>query len=147
MKTNRTGGSCALRRLTALLLTLVLLYTCSGTAWADEQQEPAPALDAYVIDGITYYNVNSPNFDKPAHYLRDLMGTASAELDACSIVDRWLEVGVGCIFGCKSAYKRTGEGVMQSLPGFPIQEAARGKRLRRGVLRLHRAQRALDAFP
>ena len=48
------------------LVTLALFVATAafvGAARADET--PPPIADTYEIDGITYYNVNSANFNSP----------------------------------------------------------------------------------
>ena len=100
MKTIRNAGSCCvIKQLIALGLALVTLLGCMGTAFAEETAKtPAEALDTYVHDGITYFNVKSPNFASPPHYLCDLMAIKSAELGNRSMAQMWLETGVGMAF-------------------------------------------------
>lgn len=89
-----------LRRLMALLLALVTALGCAGTAFAEETPEsPADIQDTYELNGVTYYNVGSDNFESPGHYLRDLMSNRSSELQGKSMVQQWLTVGVGMLYG------------------------------------------------
>jgi len=98
-KVSSAGLHRAIRRLTALALALLTLMSCMGTAFAEETAKmPAEALDTYVHNGITYYNVKSPNFASPPHYLCDLMAIKSAELGNRSMAQMWLETGVGMAF-------------------------------------------------
>ena len=98
-KKGNAGSRLWAKRLTALALALLTLMSCMGTAFAEEEPKtPAAALDTYELDGLTYYNVNSPNFESPPHYLCDLMAIKSAELGNRSMAQMWLETGVGMAF-------------------------------------------------
>ena len=78
MKTmGKAGSRCWVKQLIALGLALVTLLGCMGTAYAEETaapaESPAAALETYVLDGLTYYNVHSQNFQIKEKYLLDLM--------------------------------------------------------------------------
>lgn len=63
-----------------------------GKAYAEE---PPELEDTYVIDGITYYNVNSSHISTPQLFYEDLLGTAHSSLGGLSIARYWLLVGAG----------------------------------------------------
>ena len=86
----------------ALALTLALTPICGPayTAFAEEAAEqpaeqPAEALESYEVDGITYYNVYSPNFENPSYYLTDLISTKSAVMGDRSMKDLWAMLALG----------------------------------------------------
>ena len=84
------------KRLMSLLLALVAVLGCAGTAWAEEAPKtPAAIQNTYELDGITYFNVNASSFDDPPHYFRDLIGMRSDALGDKSIAQLWLEAGTG----------------------------------------------------
>lgn len=93
MKRNSTAG----RRLLAFLLTLAMLAGMPAfvPAMAEDALAPAPLPDKYVIDGVTYYNVDSPNFDVQKKFFKDLISARSPELGNLSIGDLWLLTAVG----------------------------------------------------
>ena len=95
-KKGNAGSRLWAKQLTALALALLTLMSCMGTAFAEEEPKtPAAALDTYELNGLTYYNVNSPNFESPPKYLRDMMDLTSAALGYRSMAQMWLEAGVG----------------------------------------------------
>ena len=82
----------------ALAFTLALTPICGHTytAFAEETAEqPAEALESYEVDGITYYNVYSPNFENPSYYLTDLISTKSAVMGDRSMKDLWAMLALG----------------------------------------------------
>ena len=102
-KKGNAGSRLWAKRLTALALALLTLMSCMGTAFAEEEPKtPAAALDTYELDGLTYYNVNSPNFESPPKYLRDMMDLTSPALGYRSMAQMWLEAGVGMCFDSNS---------------------------------------------
>ena len=101
-----SAGSCRwAKRLTALALVLLTLLSCAGTAFAEEEPKtPAAIQDTYEVNGVTFFKVDSENFDDPPHYFRDLMGLKSSELEGRSMAQLWLETGVGMTFSGQSDY-------------------------------------------
>ena len=82
------------QRLLALALLLALLAPCFGAAVAedgDDKKTPKPAKDEYIINGITYFKVDSENFkDHPKQFLADMVNGI--------ISDNWLGTALGCLF-------------------------------------------------
>lgn len=91
MKRNSTAG----KRLLAFLLTLAMLAGMLAFVPAMAEDAPAPLPDKYVIDGVTYYNVDSPNFDVQKKFFKDLISAKSPELGNLSIGDLWMLAAVG----------------------------------------------------
>lgn len=84
----------------ALALTLALTPICGPayTAFAEETAEqPAEALESYEVDGITYYNVHSPNFDNPSYYLPDLLKNKGEAIGNRSMTDLWAMLVLGIL--------------------------------------------------
>lgn len=65
-----------------------------GTAYA---KDPPALKDTYVIDGITYYNVNSSHINTPQLFYEDLLGATHSSLGGLSIAKYWLLVGAGLL--------------------------------------------------
>ena len=97
-KTKAFRGDRAFRQLMALLLALVTVIGCTVTASAEETPKtPAQIDDNYVIDGVTYFNVGSQNFESPGHYLRDLISYRVSQLNLNSMSQLWLDAGSGML--------------------------------------------------
>ena len=79
----------------ALILgTLLFGFKGGGTAYA---KDPPALKDTYVIDGITYYNVNSSHINTPQLFYEDLLGATHSSLGGLSIAKYWLLVGAGLL--------------------------------------------------
>ena len=89
------------------MLTLGCVQTAAADEGANTAQTPAAALDTYVIDGITYFNVHSQNFDNPAKYLRELVAAKNDALGGRSMAQLWMETGTGILFGHSSMTDKT----------------------------------------
>lgn len=46
-----------------MIIALLILATTTARLAAGTNTTPPPTADTYTIDGVTYYNVNSSNFD------------------------------------------------------------------------------------
>ena len=81
----------------ALCLALALTAGLALPAFAENGDTPAPApiQQSYEIEGVTYYNTNSKNFDNPVYYLTDLLNAKMPEFGNRSMADMWLEIGFG----------------------------------------------------
>lgn len=113
MKTIRNAGSCCvIKQLIALGLALLTLLSCMGTAFAEETtppaESPAAALETYVLDGLTYYNVHSQNFEIKEKYLLDLMSKKSSELGNRSMAQLWMQLGTGMAIAFENMKDDTG---------------------------------------
>lgn len=102
----------AVRQLIAFALALVTVLGCMGTAFAEETptpaEPPAAAQETYVLDGLTYYNVHSQNFQIKEKFLRDLMSNKSSELGNRSMAQLWLELGTGMAIGWENLKEESG---------------------------------------
>lgn len=100
------------KRLMALLLALVTVLGCVGTAFAEETtapaESPAAAQETYVLDGLTYYNVHSKNFQVKEKFLLELMSNKSSELGNRSMAQQWLELGTGMAIGWENLKEESG---------------------------------------
>ncbi|MBQ4402776.1 MAG: aerolysin family beta-barrel pore-forming toxin [Synergistaceae bacterium] len=72
----------------------ILLTGFAGTALAAEKTPPAIA-DTYTIDGVTYYNVNSANFDSPKKFYEDVFNAKHSSLGGRSLAELWMLTAVG----------------------------------------------------
>ena len=55
-----------------------------------------PAIDdTYTIDGVTYYNVNSANFDSSKKFYEDVFNAKHSSLGGRSLAELWMLAGVG----------------------------------------------------
>ena len=81
-------------RALALCLTFTLTAGLALPAFAENGDTPAPApiQQSYEIEGVTYYNTNSTNFDNPVYYLTDLLNAKMPEFGNRSMADMWLEL-------------------------------------------------------
>ena len=59
------------------------------------QVPPPPIQDIYVIDGVTYYNVNSSNIDVPEKFYEDAFNKAHSSLGGLSLAKLWMLMAVG----------------------------------------------------
>ena len=72
---------------------LLSLITCAG---AEFTEASTPAIkDTYTIDGITYYNVNSPNFNSDKKFFVDMISAKHSALGGRSLGDLWLITAAG----------------------------------------------------
>ena len=125
MKTIRNAGPCCvIKQLIALGLALLTLLSCMGTAFAEETttpaESPAAALETYVLDGLTYYNVHSQNFEIKEKYLLDLMSKKSSELGNRSMAQLWMQLGTGMAFAWENMKDDSGPNLLPPLnsPSF-----------------------------
>lgn len=112
-KTMVKRGNAGIKRFLALLLALVTLMSCAGTAFAEETPKteattPDAALETYELDGLTYYNVHSQNFQIKEKYLLDLMSKKSSELGNRSMAQLWMQLGTGMTIAFENMKDDTG---------------------------------------
>ena len=111
-KKGNAGSRLWAKRLTALALALLTLMSCMGTAFAEETttpaEPPAAAQETYVLDGLTYYNVHSKNFQVKEKFLLELMSNKSSELGNRSMAQQWLELGTGMAIGWENLKEESG---------------------------------------
>lgn len=111
-KKGNAGSRLAVRQLIAFALALLTLMSCAGTAFAEETptpaEPPAAAQETYVLDGLTYYNVHSQNFQIKEKFLRDLMSNKSSELGNRSMAQLWMELGTGMAIGWENLKEESG---------------------------------------
>ena len=79
--------------LLVLALSAGLLAGFAGTALA--ANSTPNIADTYTIDGITYYNVNSANFNSDKRFYVDVISKKHSSLGGLSLGDLWLMVAVG----------------------------------------------------
>ena len=93
------------RRALALCLTFALTAGLALPAFAEngDTSAPAPIQQSYEIEGVTYYNTNSTNFDNPVYYLTDLLNAKMPEFGNRSMADMWLEIGFGMLCADRSS--------------------------------------------
>ena len=72
----------------------ILLTGFAGTALAAEKTPPA-IDDTYTIDGVTYYNVNSANFDSSKKFYEDVFNAKHSSLGGRSLAELWMLAAVG----------------------------------------------------
>ena len=65
---------------------------------ADEQTEPNPIQESYVIDGVTYYNAHSTNFNSNKLYYLDLVDAPCDDFRGFSLAEEWLLASLGIKF-------------------------------------------------
>lgn len=76
----------ALKRSLLLLLMFMMVVTLMpGLSWVGEAyaaEEPAAIQDTYVLDGVTYYDLASPNFAVDASkFIKDMFGTRTSKIN------------------------------------------------------------------
>ena len=74
----------------------ILLTGFAGTARA---QEPPDIEDTYTIDGVTYYNVNSANFNSYKKFYEDVFRKRHSSLYDLSMGDMWMLTALGVAMG------------------------------------------------
>ncbi len=72
----------------------ILLTGFAGTALAAEKT-PLAIDDTYTIDGVTYYNVNSQNFDSSKKFYEDVFNAKHSSLGGRSLGELWMLAAVG----------------------------------------------------
>ena len=78
-----------------LLLALTLGAMLTGFAETARAKEPPNISDTYEIDGITYYNVNSPNFNSDKRFFVDLISAKHSAIGGRSLGELWLMAAAG----------------------------------------------------
>ncbi|MBQ9564287.1 MAG: aerolysin family beta-barrel pore-forming toxin [Synergistaceae bacterium] len=76
-----------------LLVALLLLAFAAAPALA--AATPPAIEDTYTIDGVTYYNVNSKNFDSDKKFYEDVFKTRHSSLGGLSLGDLWILTAAG----------------------------------------------------
>ena len=76
------------------LLLLALTFAAPHGAEA-AAKTPKAIADTYTFDGITYYNVNSQNFNSDKKFYVDVISTKHSAIGGRSIGDLWLMVAAG----------------------------------------------------
>ena len=71
---------------------------------ADEQTEPNPIQESYVIDGVTYYNAHSTNFNSNKLYYLDLVDAPCDDFRGFSLAEEWLLASLGIKFPLAPQY-------------------------------------------
>ena len=96
---NSRKEASAFARVMAWMLALTLMLGCASTGFADDAttNEPAPALSSYEVNGLTYFNVESPNFENPSYYLKDLMAGKSDTTNGWSMAELWAMLALGIV--------------------------------------------------
>lgn len=79
---------------TKILSGLVILALALA-APAYPAETPKSVASTYTIDGITYYNVNSQNFNSDKRFYVDVISKKHSALGGLSLGDLWLMVAVG----------------------------------------------------
>ena len=69
------------------LLTATLLMLATATAGLAADTTPPPIADTSTIDGVTYYNVNSQNFDSSKKFYEDVFNAKHDSLGGRSIAE------------------------------------------------------------
>ncbi|MBQ3456364.1 MAG: hypothetical protein IJG36_08000, partial [Synergistaceae bacterium] len=83
MKTKILSG------LVILALALAIPYGAYAAA------TPKALADTYTMDGITYYNVNSQNFNSDKKFYVDVISAKHRALGGRSLGDLWLRAAAG----------------------------------------------------
>ena len=136
MKTmGKAGSRCWVKQLIALGLALVTLLGCMGTAYAEETtapaESPAAAQDTYELDGLTYYNVHSQNFQVKEKYLLDLMSKKSSELGNRSMAQLWMQLGTGMAIAWENM--KDDSGLTTLSPSFNYDKAKAAAAMMQGI--------------
>ena len=76
-----------------LLAALLLLAFAAAPALA--AATPPAIDDTYTIDGVTYYNVNSQNFDSNKKFYEDVFNAKHSALGGRSLAELWTLAAVG----------------------------------------------------
>lgn len=137
----------AVRQLITFTLALVTVLGCMGTAFAEETptpaEPPAAAQETYVLDGLTYYNVHSQNFQIKEKFLRDLMSNKSSELGNRSMAQLWLELGTGMAIGWENLKEESG--LTNLSPAFNYDKAKAAAAMLQGITNDSRSAQS-DSF-
>ena len=75
-----------------LVISISITALLTGIARA---ADPPKIQDTYVIDGVTYYNVNSSNIDVPEKFYEDAFNKAHSSLGGLSLAKLWMLMAVG----------------------------------------------------
>ena len=78
-----------------LVLALSAGTLLTGFAGTARAQEPPAIEDTYTIDGVTYYNINSANFDSPKKFYEDVFKAKHSSLGDRSLAELWMLTAVG----------------------------------------------------
>lgn len=76
-----------------ILSGLVILALALAIPYSAQASTRAIA-DTYTLDGLTYYNVNSPNFDSDKRFYVDAISAKHSVLGGHSLGDLWLMLAV-----------------------------------------------------
>ena len=81
--------------LAGLLLLLALTFAALPNVAEAAAKTPKAIADTYTFDGITYYNVNSQNFNSDKKFYVDVISTKHSAIGGRSIGDLWLMAAAG----------------------------------------------------
>ena len=74
---------------------VILALALAAPAYPADTPEPKPIADTYTMDGITYYNINSQNFNSDKRFYVDVVSTKHSALGDRSLGDLWLMAAAG----------------------------------------------------
>ena len=77
------------------VLSGLVILALALAAPAYPAETPKPIADTYTIDGITYYNVNSSNFNSDKRFYVDVVSAKHSALGDRSLGDLWLMAAIG----------------------------------------------------
>ena len=78
-----------------LVLALSAGTLLTGFAGTSRAKEPPDISDTYELDGLTYYNAKSTNFNSDKRFFVDLISAKHSSLGGRSMADLWLMVAAG----------------------------------------------------
>lgn len=79
----------------AKILSGLVILALALAAPAYPAETPKSIADTYTIDGITYYNINSQNFNSDKRFYVDVVSTKHSALGDRSLGDLWLMAAIG----------------------------------------------------
>ena len=79
----------------AKILSGLVILALALAAPAYPAASPKSIASTYTIDGITYYNINSSNFNSDKKFYVDVISTKHSALGGRSIGDLWLMAAAG----------------------------------------------------
>ena len=79
----------------AKFLSGLVILALALAAPAYPAETPKSVASTYTIDGITYYNVNSSNFNSDKRFYVDVVSTKHSALGGRSLGDLWLMAAAG----------------------------------------------------
>lgn len=74
---------------------VILALALAAPAYPATTPEPKSIADTYTLDGITYYNINSQNFNSDKKFYVDVVSTKHSALGDRSLGDLWLMAAIG----------------------------------------------------